>query len=74
METKCLGAGSYPEPNESEDKYYCVEIIATIKAYKHIYAKNEEEAYEIAKTTKENDYDLETTEFSIEEISQIKEI
>lgn len=70
METKGLGAGSYPEPKDQD--CYCVEITATIKGYKYIYADTEEEAYAEGNLITEKDGDFEITEFLVEEINNIK--
>lgn len=47
IETKGLGAGSYPEPNESELK--CFNFKATIysNVSGYVWAKNEEEAEDL---------------------------
>ena len=47
VDTVEAGAGSYPEPPESELKCYQFEFDATISGYGFVYAENEEQAKEL---------------------------
>lgn len=72
IETKGLGAGSYPEPPESEYKTYQFDFNASIKGYGVVTAKSEAEARELINIS---DYDdiIDTYDMQIEEITNIKE-
>ena len=72
IETIGLGAGSYPEPPETEYKTYQFNFNASIRGYGVVTAKNEEEA---RKLIDNEDYDdiIETFDMKIEDITNIKE-
>lgn len=72
IETKGLGAGSYPEPPENDYKTYQFDFNATIKGYGVVDAKSVEHARELIEN---NDYDeiIETFDMEIEEITNIEE-
>lgn len=48
IETKGLGAGSYPEPKEEKERCYKFEFEATINGYGVVYAEDGVEALELA--------------------------
>lgn len=72
IETIGLGAGSYPEPQETKEKCYQFGFNATIKGYGYVYATNMEQAKELISS---NDYDdiVDTFDMQIEEITDIRE-
>lgn len=72
IETKGLGAGSYPEPPEDKYKIYQFDFNASIKGYGVVTARDEERARELIE---ENEYDdiIETFDMEIEEITRIRE-
>lgn len=72
IETKGLGAGSYPEPIESQEKSYQFDFNATCQGYGIVTAKNEEEAKKLIMA---NDYDdiIEYFGYEINEITSITE-
>ena len=72
IETRGLGAGSYPEPPESKEKCYQFEFNATERGYGYVYAKNATEAEEKIKNGEYDDI-IETFDMQIEEITNIKE-
>ena len=73
IETKGLGAGSYPSPPEPIEKTYQFDFDASTRGYGVVTASNIEEARKLIET---NDYDdiVETYGLNIEEITDIKEI
>lgn len=72
IETTGLGAGSYPEPSDSEEKCYQFEFEGTIGGLGIVYAKNILEAREKAEN---NDYDdiIETWGMKVEKVTEIDE-
>lgn len=72
IETKELGIGSYPEPQEEKEKCYQFDFNATIRGYGIVYATNIEQAKELIDS---GDYDdiMDTFDMQIEEITDIKE-
>lgn len=72
METKGLGAGSYPDAPENKEKCFAFEFVASEGGFGIVYAKNCEEAMEKIKS---NDYDdiIDTFDFKIENIVKIEE-
>lgn len=72
IETKGLGAGSYPEPLEPKEKCYQFDFNATIKGYGVVYAANEEQAKELIES---GDYEdiMDTFDMQIEEVTDIRE-
>lgn len=73
METRGLGAGSYPEPPESKEKEFHFDFVASIGGYGVVYAKNEEEARKLASN---NEYDdiIDTWGLTVEEVIKIQEV
>ena len=45
METRGLGAGSYPDAPENEEKSFKFEFSGSFTGHGFVYAKDEEEAY-----------------------------
>lgn len=72
IETKGLGAGSYPEPPEDEYKVYQFDFDASIKGYGIVTARNEEQARELLEQREYDDI-IETFDMEIEEITGIRE-
>ena len=72
IDTRGLGAGSYPEPPESKEKCYQFEFNATISGYGYVYAESVEQAEE---KINNGDYDeiMDTWGIEIEEITKIEE-
>lgn len=72
IETKGLGAGSYPEPIESKEKSYQFDFNATCRGYGVVTARDEEDAKKLIMS---NDYDdiIEFIDYKIEEITNITE-
>lgn len=72
IETKGLGAGSYPEPIESQEKSYQFDFNATCHGYGIVTAKNEEEARKLIMS---DDYDdiIDYQDYEITEITDIRE-
>lgn len=72
LETKELGAGSYPELDDNKYKTYQFDFNATIKGYGVVNAKNKEQAIELINN---NEYDdiIETFDMKIEDITNLKE-
>ena len=71
IDTKGLGAGSYPEPPESKEKCYYFKFNATTKGCGYVYAENYEQAEELIDSGQfEVDY---TYDMEIEEITKIEE-
>lgn len=72
METKGLGAGSYPTPNESKEKCYIFDFNASLQGYGTVYAESQEKAIE---KVLNNEYDeiIDTYDITIEEITKIEE-
>lgn len=72
METRGLGAGSYPDAPENEEKCFEFKFVASECGFGIVYAKNYEEAIEKIKS---NDYDdiIDTFDFQIENIIKIEE-
>lgn len=72
METKGLGAGSYPEPPEPKIKCYQFDFNATISGYGIIYASSLEEARRLAENGEYDDI-VDTYDLEIQEITGIEE-
>lgn len=72
IDTKGLGAGSYPEPPEPKEKCYKFEFDASIKGYGLVYAETEAEARELI-ATKDYDEIIDTWDFEIDEVTSLKE-
>lgn len=72
IDTVEAGAGSYPEPDESQYKDYEFEFIGSYKGYGIVQAKDEESARELIMN---GDYDdiIDTYSHTIEEITRICE-
>lgn len=71
MDTTGLGAGSYPEPLESETKCYKFNFTGSARGTGYVYAKNKAEAFE---RINNGEYEeLENDEISIEDISNVEE-
>lgn len=72
METKGLGAGSYPEPPEPKIKCYQFDFNATISGYGIIYASSLEEARRLVENGEYDDI-VDTYDLEIQEITGIEE-
>ena len=71
IDTRGLGAGSYPEPPEPKEKCYRFEFNATTKGYAYVYAENLERAEELIDS---GEYEVDYTyDMKIEEINRIEE-
>ena len=72
IETKGLGAGSYPSPEEEKNKCYQFEFNGTISGYGIVYAEDE---YSASLKAEQGDYDeiIDTWGTKIEEITKIEE-
>lgn len=72
IDTKGLGAGSYPEQPESKKKCYQFDFNATIGGYGYVYAESVEQAEELINS---GDYDdiMDTWDMEIQEITKIEE-
>ena len=72
IDTREIGAGSYPEPKEPKEKCYQFDFNATIRGYGVVYAESIEEA---RARIYNKDYDeiIETYDMEIEEITSIQE-
>ena len=72
IETKGLGAGSYPEPPEPKEKCYQFEFNATISGYGIVYAEDE---FSALLKAERGDYDdiMDTWGMEITEITKIEE-
>ena len=69
-----LGAGSYPEPPENEEKTFRLNVSGTFEGYVDVSAKNVTEAVSRV-MSKDFDYDnLEMESFEIEDINDCEEI
>lgn len=73
VKTQEAGAGSYPEPPEEKIKCYQFDFNATICGYGIVYAKNEDEARELAENGDYSDI-MDTYNLSIEEITNLREV
>lgn len=67
IETKGLGAGSYPEPPEPKEKCYVITCSCSAKGEFVVYAKDYEEAKEMLKNSEYEEFEL--REFQIEDIN-----
>ena len=72
IETKGLGAGSYPEPPDDKYKTYQFDFDASVKGYGIVTARNEEQARELLEQGEYDDI-IETFDMEIEEITGIRE-
>ena len=72
LDTREIGAGSYPEPQEPKEKCYQFEFNGTIGGYGYVYAESVEQAKE---KINNGDYDeiMDTWGMEIEEITKIEE-
>ena len=72
IDTRGLGAGSYPEPQEPKEKCYQFEFNATISGYGYVYAESVERAEELINSGSYDDI-VDTYDMNIEEITKIEE-
>lgn len=72
IETKGLGAGSYPEPPEPKEKCYQFEFNAKISGYGTVYAEDE---FSASLKAGQGDYDeiIDTWGMEITEIVNVEE-
>lgn len=72
IDTKEIGAGNYPEPQEPKLKCFKFEFTATLRGLGIIYAEDIKQAEIMAKN---NEYDdiIDTWGMEIEEITEIEE-
>ncbi len=72
METRGLGAGSYPEPPEDENKWFKVVVEGTFESVIEVQAKDITEA---VNRVQNMDYEDEImTNYDIEDIKECEEI
>lgn len=74
IETRGLGAGSYPEPLSDKRKSYAVEFVATIEGWGTILAENPIQAETLVKENLKNLEIEDTYNLKIEEITKVDEI
>lgn len=72
IDTIEVGAGSYPEPPEPEEKCYKFNFNATISGYGIVYAKNKEEAERFVLAGAEDEI-IDTYDMQIDEVTSIEE-
>lgn len=73
IETKGLGAGSYPEPPNVNDKEYKVTVEVSAKFDGYIHAKNKTEAFKIAEEMGVDELELDKDSITIHEL-KVKEV
>lgn len=71
IETRGLGAGSYPDAPDDMMKCYKVELVTTNTVECIVYAKSEDDARELAMNAKWDD--IEEEKRNVEEILNIEE-
>ena len=69
-----LGAGSYPEPPENENKLFSLKVKGYFEGYVEIYAKDVTTAVNDVMNGNFHSHDLEMESYEIEDIENCKEI
>ncbi len=72
IDTKELGAGSYPDALEIEYKYYKMKVITSNEIECIVYAKNEDDAKKLVLNGKWDD--IENEKIKVEEILNVEEV
>ena len=72
METRGLGAGSYPDAPDNKEKCFKFEFIGSVKGHGYVYAETLEQAKELIQY-KDEDVTIENFDFEIEDIIKIEE-
>ena len=72
METRGLGAGSYPNPPEPQEKIFRFNFAGSFYGNAIVRAKNEEEAYRLIEEQEFEEEELDITEITdIEDVEEI---
>jgi hypothetical protein len=71
IETKGLGAGSYPEPKENEKKCFKFTFTATVEGYGMVYAKSRMEAISLIMNQEYDDI-IDTYNLQIEDVNSLE--